>query len=478
MLHDSRVSKLLIPIKDLAQAWNIDIRAELEFLRQSFTVTDSIESSSINFAEAALLISAGTTVFGKKVESLRSQVTNVLASISPIGHFPGNISRRRDRKETEAFIRTGRFGLRRITIEKEENRKYCKGGYPAAFVLRIPLSLLPAEDESRASLILADCFWLDNMPILRNEIAVEIKDTVPKPFREEPFHVEKPFSTEYEDVLDTNHADVESNEDKFSYSPVDPVDWTREVDLDQFKFQLNNPHKLLRKTRSVGKTSKVFSTSKQNIEGIRPCFEQLSEMGTRKRLISFPEFKIFSEKTERDKNIKPSKEIPGREKIGSISALRHSSSSLLSAESETDESETPQIHIDLHGFEFLDKVESTVAVFEQEYSELFRNVKAWQESLEPLLEEQSSRPPFDLNSYVPSILRAVSPSESAVESFLDGCPPWEINRRFLSILILANNGNVELLKSDDGLFIREKDFGKTLSYDLPDKREVIKNRSS
>ena len=56
---ESRFQHLLQPIRDLGQNWNIDIAQELEeYLEELDSITISIEGnhSTLNFAEAALLI--------------------------------------------------------------------------------------------------------------------------------------------------------------------------------------------------------------------------------------------------------------------------------------------------------------------------------------------------------------------------------------------------------------------------------------
>jgi hypothetical protein len=117
--------------------------------------------------------------------------------------------------------------------------------------------------------------------------------------------------------------------------------------------------------------------------------------------------------------------------------------------------------------------------------ELYANIRKWQDNLEPLLEEQTSRPTFDLDDYLVSIIdklksssnsiveedssaisdflksvgaddengdlspRAGSTQISSFEQLVKGEPKWNVCRLFLSTLILTNNGNVEIFNNDE-----------------------------
>ena len=62
---ESRFSDLLVPIRDLARNWDIDIAVQLEeyldeLMKLRFTAANN---SSLNFAEAALLIQGSATIY-------------------------------------------------------------------------------------------------------------------------------------------------------------------------------------------------------------------------------------------------------------------------------------------------------------------------------------------------------------------------------------------------------------------------------
>jgi hypothetical protein len=122
---------------------------------------------------------------------------------------------------------------------------------------------------------------------------------------------------------------------------------------------------------------------------------------------------------------------------------------------------------------------------QEKIPELYASIRRWQDNLEPLLEEQTSRPVFDLDDYLVSIidklkstneepapeeqsaaisefLRSVGADDddsmsdsspraaqksgpiSSFEDLVKGEPKWNVCRLFLSTLILTNNGNVEI----------------------------------
>jgi hypothetical protein len=136
-------------------------------------------------------------------------------------------------------------------------------------------------------------------------------------------------------------------------------------------------------------------------------------------------------------------------------------------------------------------VTSSAIVVSEKIPELYANIRKWQDNLEPLLEEQSSRPVFDLDDYLVSIIgklkEVVAPTvdqdcaiseflrnagvadlsddedkeeeedffnkekkgpASSFESLVKGEPKWNVCRLFLSTLILTNNGNVEIFNQE------------------------------
>ena len=154
---------------------------------------------------------------------------------------------------------------------------------------------------------------------------------------------------------------------------------------------------------------------------------------------------------------------------------------------------------------------ASTSSLQEKIPELYANIRKWQDNLEPLLEEQSARPVFDLDDYLVSIIGKLKDSAPAVaptvedqqsaiseflkntgldeddiamsdedespgsrkkkekgpissfESLVKGEPKWNVCRLFLSTLILTNNGNVEI-------FNQEQSGNGSLEYSVSPKK--------
>ncbi len=80
-----RYKKFLEPIRDLALNWNIDVATELEnYVDELDALSVSFDggATSVNFAEAALLIQGSAVVYSRKVEYLYSLIYHALDVLS------------------------------------------------------------------------------------------------------------------------------------------------------------------------------------------------------------------------------------------------------------------------------------------------------------------------------------------------------------------------------------------------------------
>ena len=83
--REQRFGDLILPIRDLAINWDIDIAAHLEeYLDELESIKFSVkgDKSNLNFAEAALLIQGSTAVYCRKVEYLHNLVLQALELVS------------------------------------------------------------------------------------------------------------------------------------------------------------------------------------------------------------------------------------------------------------------------------------------------------------------------------------------------------------------------------------------------------------
>jgi hypothetical protein len=83
--REARYKKFLEPIRDLALNWNIDVANDLEqYLDELDDISVSFDGgkTSLNFAEAALLIQGSVVVYSRKVEYLYSLIYHALDVLS------------------------------------------------------------------------------------------------------------------------------------------------------------------------------------------------------------------------------------------------------------------------------------------------------------------------------------------------------------------------------------------------------------
>lgn len=95
----------------------------------------------------------------------------------------------------------------------------------------------------------------------------------------------------------------------------------------------------------------------------------------------------------------------------------------------------------------------------RKYPQLYANVKSWQDQLEPVLKEFEARPEFDIEGYSSKFLKKMqslnksTSSESEVTvpfpRLVHGQPRWEVCRRFLTCLLLTNQGNTDIVVADE-----------------------------
>ena len=86
--REARFKRFLEPLRDLAQNWNIDVAKDLEEYLQELeglAVTFDGGKTTLNFAEAALLIQGSAVVYSRKVEYLYSLIYHALDVLNAKG---------------------------------------------------------------------------------------------------------------------------------------------------------------------------------------------------------------------------------------------------------------------------------------------------------------------------------------------------------------------------------------------------------
>jgi len=114
-----------------------------------------------------------------------------------------------------------------------------------------------------------------------------------------------------------------------------------------------------------------------------------------------------------------------------------------------------------------------VAMDDPKFPQLYANVRRWQDHLEPVLKEFESRPEFDIQSYSTKFLKKMTSMDDGKTDeqgipfarLVHGQPRWEVCRRFLTCLLLTNQGNTEIVADDE----RMHGFGVKLLEAEPKK---------
>eukprot|EP00049_Salpingoeca_infusionum_P009893 m.168305 g.168305 ORF g.168305 m.168305 type:complete len:656 (+) comp14472_c0_seq1:317-2284(+) len=108
-------------------------------------------------------------------------------------------------------------------------------------------------------------------------------------------------------------------------------------------------------------------------------------------------------------------------------------------------------------------VEKYVAEAQQyvQETELTRRVHAWTERIVPILEEEEKHRPFDIHDYGAEVLASMPKSSKKKPAvFMDvahAVEPYEVCRKFLATLQLANNGNVTIVRPCDDATVSEEE---------------------
>ncbi|CAE1174047.1 NCAPH2 [Acanthosepion pharaonis] len=78
-------------------------------------------------------------------------------------------------------------------------------------------------------------------------------------------------------------------------------------------------------------------------------------------------------------------------------------------------------------------------------TELSKRIADWEARILPKLQEEETYGPFDIHVYGSKVLNSITKgSKVSLAKIMAGKPPHEVGRLFLSTLMLANAGNVEL----------------------------------
>ncbi|XP_041471941.1 condensin-2 complex subunit H2-like isoform X2 [Lytechinus variegatus] len=160
MESDARFAHLLQPIRDLAKNWEVDIASHLEdYVAEMEAIVISFDggSTTMNFAEAALLIQGSACIYSKKVEYLYALVYQTLDLLASKKKMQQACSVDAEGKDTDASFAFKKNEIeflslddlpvaKNIDLKEENDRNHNLTGHLLA---QTPLSLLKVEGADR-----------------------------------------------------------------------------------------------------------------------------------------------------------------------------------------------------------------------------------------------------------------------------------------------------------------------------------------
>ncbi|PFX25500.1 condensin-2 complex subunit H2-like isoform X2 [Stylophora pistillata] len=159
----SRYIHLLQPIRDLTKNWDIDVAAQLEeYLAEIEKIKISFDGgkTTMNFAEAALLIQGSACIYSRKVEYLYTlvyQTLDLIASKKRLQQVSTDDSVEQEKKGTKGHTKEYRSWddikvSKNIDLKEDDDSDERKS---SLIVPRIPLALIPLPEEERGDVLLS-----------------------------------------------------------------------------------------------------------------------------------------------------------------------------------------------------------------------------------------------------------------------------------------------------------------------------------
>nr|XP_015207853.1 PREDICTED: condensin-2 complex subunit H2 isoform X1 [Lepisosteus oculatus] len=170
MINDSaksRFNHLLQPIRDLSKNWEVNVAAELEeYLDELDQIPISFDdgATTMNFAEAALLIQGSACVYSKKVEYLYSLVYRALDFISNKKRDKQAPSVGRDGVDNDATFAYRNDDEELLSLDDigDNSKTNCElrkeiGSKTLTIAPLTPLALSPPDEENKINLLSNKC---------------------------------------------------------------------------------------------------------------------------------------------------------------------------------------------------------------------------------------------------------------------------------------------------------------------------------
>ncbi|CAM6079194.1 unnamed protein product [Sphagnum tenellum] len=508
--REAQFLHLLEPARDLASNWLVDVAQALEGYLAGLPLAslfDEAGNSSLNFAQAALLIQGSSQVYSRKVEYLYALVYQALQSFTTNkqGNQDDEMHQGDEANVDEEHDEDQFFGL--SDVQEEPNIDIDQGTMvdgSATLVMKQPASLLVDEGDGKdvsgdtadltnfqiATSIMYKGFLLldpcdaetvDEYLLSENHHRMPGKGT-PRSFQPayNKNNFEGPgFNSTSTCIPNTNyrvpklHLEIPEG--------VRPEGWGGEAaegtdtahgNEGGLQEEENDPWKLLCPhepgTLSIKPYQKGQPTWKPRIRKKRLPSETEGVVMASKNGTSFPEFSKFLQEQEREQRANrrahmASDTTTTYEQVNHMFINRFASGTDDHANGDVNDSSFvfEQGRHDDRSFEELcqahiDKMLENLAESEVR-TELATRVSKWRKTIGADLQEEDARPPFNIYTYGEQLLQNLSSSTEEPEnnqghktfaSLVQGQHKSEVCRSLSALLQLVNDANVEIDRGD------------------------------
>ncbi|CAK9200011.1 unnamed protein product [Sphagnum troendelagicum] len=508
--REAQFLHLLEPARDLASNWLVDVAQALEGYLAGLPLAslfDEAGNSSLNFAQAALLIQGSSQVYSRKVEYLYALVYQALQSFTTNkqGNQDDEMHQGDEANVDEEHDEDQFFGL--SDVQEEPNIDIDQGTMvdgSATLVMKQPASLLVDEGDGKdvsgdtadltnfqiATSIMYKGFLLldpcdaetvDEYLLSENHHRMPGKGT-PRSFQPayNKNNFEGPgFNSTSTCIPNTNyrvpklHLEIPEG--------VRPEGWGGEAaegtdtahgNEGGLQEEENDPWKLLCPhepgTLSIKPYQKGQPTWKPRIRKKRLPSETEGVVMASKNGTSFPEFSKFLQEQEREQRANrrahmASDTTTTYEQVNHMFINRFASGTDDHANGDANDSSFvfEQGRHDDRSFEELcqahiDKMLENLAESEVR-TELATRVSKWRKTIGADLQEEDARPPFNIYTYGEQLLQNLSSSTEEPEnnqghktfaSLVQGQHKSEVCRSLSALLQLVNDANVEIDRGD------------------------------
>uniref|UniRef100_A0A8B9JN23 Condensin-2 complex subunit H2 n=1 Tax=Astyanax mexicanus TaxID=7994 RepID=A0A8B9JN23_ASTMX len=486
---ETRFAHLLQPIREMTKNWDVDLATQLgEYLEELDQMTISFDGgkTTMNFAEAALLIQGSTCIYGRKVELLHNLVFQTLDCIS-----------NKNKNSSSVFFQPVKIGQlppeSLIPAEALEKQKY-------------PLLSLKGEILGSLKDFRINNFTVDSLGMicLGSNSSSQFQREALGDGLDSPGRLPLILQEEMVGLVNNNCGD----DDNDGGEPLPPLeDHGMEVEADHEEhverhqevvdpwkwldpYETTDEDKPLKTGKCCNVPAGLEESGKRKRKGPSKLQDFLGWYETTDRKLKngplFPEFSYIylSKMNQRLKTrkrilrktgvymsdevlkrtfLEPEKpedqdEVPRHPDMDGDDYSDHENEVLFEDHAPGDFAEQDQVLTDsqMSRMSYEDLVRKNVELFlvnSQKYAQetaLSLRVKEWEDEINPRLSAQENRPAFDIHDYGDRIVHALGDVgvKRSFASLVAGMENTEACRYMLASLQLANDYTVQIDKKD------------------------------